>query len=313
MNNSKKLCIVTGSSGFVGSYLVPEIKKITNVVGIDVVPSKHTNFCIDLGNDDLKEIFDEFINYEICIINLAAARFDFGTKPEEYYNKNVLSTENFLRSLKNLNISKFIHISSVASFDGEYIKFKNNLSCDDAYRATKNLQEKRIFKWCKKNSIKNYTIYPSAIFIDISRSDTNIGKLQEISKYLPFIPQINVRKSLTYLPFLTNFIIECLINNKLNNGRYLAIERPVLTVTEIIKFNTKKDLIILKVPFLKFFLYIISYILYLVGGLGRLDLKLTPNRVNKIFTDTSYEQIKDIDFLSYNDLNSKDQKKITHT
>lgn len=312
MQNSKKLCIVTGSSGFVGSNLIPEIKKITNVVGIDIVPSENTDLCIDLEKDDLKEIFDEFVDYEICIINLAAARFDFGTKPEEYYNKNVTSTENLLNSLNNLNISKFIHISSVASFDGEHIKFKNHLSCDDAYRATKNLQEKRIFNWCQKNSVKNYTIYPSAIFIDISRSDTNIGKLQKASKYLPFIPQINVKKSLTYLPFLTNFIIEC-FKNKIDNGKYLAIERPVLTVTEIIKLNTKIDLFVLKVPFLKFFLYSIAYILYLIGGFGKLDLKLTPNRVNKIFTDTSYEEIKDIDFLSYNDLNCKDHKNIFHT
>jgi hypothetical protein len=203
-------------------------------------------------------------------------------------------------------------MSSVASFDGELIQYDENLSCDDAYRVTKNLQEKIISNWCEKKRIKKFIIYPSAIFLKTSRSDTNIGKLQKLSKNIPFVPYINVKKSLTFLPFLSNFVIKCL-EEEMPQGRYLAVERPVLCVTEIIKFNIKKNLIVIKVPFLKQILYSLAVFLYVVGGFGRIDLKLTPNRVMKIFRDTSYNEINSIDSIdstSYNQFNNMELAKI---
>ena len=309
MLDRAKICIVTGSSGFVASNLIPELKKIINVIGIDITNSSYTDYCIDIGDNDLEGILQNYSDHNITIINLAAARFDFGSEPDDYYYKNVQSTELFLKCIDKYNISKFIHMSSVASFDGKHLEYSKKLSCDDAYRVTKNLQENIIINWCTKNNIKHFIIYPSAIFLNKHRSDTNIGKLQNISKYLPFIPNIDVKKSLTFLPFLTNFVIQC-INDRLSDGKYLTIERPVKTVTEILRLNIKRKLIVVKIPFLKYILFLISYTLYIFGGFGKIDMKLTPNRVVKIFKNTSYDNIKSIDTHTYNKINSTDIAKI---
>ena len=93
--------------------------------------------------------------------------------------------------------------------DGKNISYSDNLNCDDAYRATKYIQETLIENWCDINNIELTILYPSAIFSNDIRSDTNIGKLQSISQYIPFIPKIDNFKSLTYLlNFLNLFLIQ---------------------------------------------------------------------------------------------------------
>lgn len=62
--------------------------------------------------------------------------------------------------------------------------------------------------WCDINNIELTILYPSAIFSNDIRSDTNIGKLQSISQYIPFIPKIDNFKSLTYLPKFSQFIFD---------------------------------------------------------------------------------------------------------
>ena len=42
----------------------------------------------------------------------------------------------------------------------------------------------------------------------------------------------------------------------------------------------------------------------------KIDFKLTPNRVVKIFKNTSYDHIKNIDTHTYNKINSTDIAKI---
>ncbi len=299
---TKKLILVTGSSGYVGTNLVKALRRKNFVIGVDLQESPNTDYICDIGSQKLFDILDQIKFTELIIINLAAARFDFGATASEYFNKNVSASQKFLKNLNSFNIKRFIHISSVASIDGESISYSKSLNCDDAYRVTKFLQEKEIISWCKENDVDYNSLLPSAIFSSNERSDTNIGKLQTFLRFLPFIPEINTRKSLTYMENLIDFI-EKSIHGKFISGRYMTIEKPVLSVTQIIGLLSKRKLIILNIPFLKIFLNIASYILFVLGGFGRIDLKLTPNRVEKIFKETSYENedYEDINVTSYSE------------
>ena len=46
---------------------------------------------------------------------------------------------------------------------------------------------------------------------------------------------------------------------------------------------------------------IFANFLHILGGFGKIDLKLTPNRVVKLFSDTSYRDLddKDVDAEAY--------------
>lgn len=294
--------IITGSSGYVASDLIPKLKKKIKIVGVDQLPSKFTDLLTNIGSEDLSNQLEKFVDEEIIIVNLAAARFDFGANAKDYYNFNVRSHENFIKASKNLNIKKFIHVSSVAAIDGAKIPYSENLNCDDAYRATKFLQEQLINKWCAERNIELITLYPSAIFSDDPRSDTNIGKLQSLSRFIPFIPIINVKKSLTYLPNFSKFILDCIFD-KIPYGKYLTIEKPLLTVSEMSQLISGRNLKLVNIPFLYFILKMTSNLLYILGFFGKIDLKLTPNRVIKLYSDTSYKNIDpdNIDIETYID------------
>jgi len=276
------------------------LKKSYQVIGIDRNLGKNTDIVCDVSSNNFLDKLNNFKNKEIIVINLAAARFDFGATPQEYFETNVRSQKTFLENLAKFKIIKFIHMSSVASIDGRGIKFTNELSCDDSYRATKYLQEKLITDWCLKQNIDLSVLYPSAIFSMNKRSDTNIGKLQSLTRYLPFIPFIDVKKSVTFLPSLCRFI-EMIILNEVKSGKYLSIEKPVLSVTDMILILSSKKIKIVNIPFLKSLLMLISKFLYFLGGFGRIDMKLTPNRVEKLFSDTSYEKkcYKSLDIITY--------------
>jgi len=296
--------LITGSSGYVASDLVPRLKKEANVFGVDKLFSKHTDLEVGIESCKFKNCTDQFGDEEVIVINLAAARFDFGASAMDYYKLNVDCHKNFIQALSNLNVQKFIHVSSVAALDGRSIPYSEKLNCDDAYRATKYLQEVMIQKWCNKHNVELITLYPSAIFSDDPRSDTNIGKLQSISKFIPFIPKIEVIKSLTYLPFFSQFIIDS-VNSKIPSGKYLSIDKPSLTVSKMIQVISGRSIKLIHIPFFSAVLKIIANFLYVFGFFGRIDLKLTPNRVVKLYSDTSYSHVnsEDVDIETYTSRN----------
>ena len=47
--------------------------------------------------------------------------------------------------------------------------------------------------------------------------------------------------------------------------------------------------------------------LFAVGGFGKVDMKLTPNRVTKLFSDTAYTDLNDVqvDLITYSSINKE--------
>lgn len=300
MNN----ILITGSSGFVGKSLVPKLRTSNKIIGIDKVASDSTDLISDIAEINLNHVF---INEQFSIIHLAAAKDDFKIPPEHYFINNVTSTCKFLKKLDPKRILYFLHYSSVAAFDGKSIQFSRGLNCDDAYRVTKFKQDLLVTEWCETNNIPYSIVHPSAIFDRMDNFNSNIGRLRIYSKFIPFIPRIDVLKSLTYLPILVDFT-EYLVAKK-RTGAFLVINKPVLSVTEIISCAVDSKKLILKIPFLKYLLFLSSYILIFIT-LGFVDVKLTPNRIKKLFKDTSYLDYCEVDNTSYGEFNSVNLKSL---
>jgi hypothetical protein len=292
-----KNIIITGSSGFVASHLVPLLHRSGyTTYGIDRVPGPYTNLVQNIGS--LGEHSGKpFGSAKFSLINLAATRFDYGITTERYLEENLLEHQRLFEALDPRLVDYVVHISSVAAIDGAKIPFSEKLNCDDAYRSTKHMQSKHVDQWCSKHSIPLATLCPSAIYDSSNRFDTNIGVLKRVARRLPFIPKINVKKSLTDLTVFSSFIESILCEQKV--GHYLTIDWPVLTVTEIIEkeIPTKKSIFYL--PGLKRMLWAISHPIKWIGILIGRDLKLYPSRVKKLFSDTSYENAEGFDVTTY--------------
>ena len=261
-----------------------------------MVSDAYANIVSDIAADDLRDKLSSDEDY--VVIHCAAARFDYGISANVYFEENVSKTEAFLKTLATLNISQFIHVSSVAAIDGEAIDYDEGLDCDNAYRATKYLQQCEVIDWCRENKVPWDVVMPSAIYDDVPRSDTNIGKLQRITRFFPVLPKIEVKKSLTYLPKLCAFIEQRI--GAPSGSCFLTIEKPVRTVTQIMRDQAGRKIWSIPVPGLKFGLFLLSWVSLGSAVLLRRGPVLTPSRVTKLFSDTSYATHKDdIDFTTY--------------
>jgi nucleoside-diphosphate-sugar epimerase len=290
------MLIVTGSSGYVGSFLLPILKSRFEVMAIDMVPGHHTNIVGDIAADKLLDQLNS--DEEYIVIHCAAARFDYGISASVYFEENVSKTRAFLKTLAGLKVSQLIHVSSVAAIDGEAIDYNDGLDCDNAYRVTKYLQQCEVIDWCRRNKVPWDVVMPSAIYDDAPRSDTNIGKLQTITRFFPVLPKIEVKKSLTYLPKFCAFIEQRI--GAPSGSFFLTIEKPVGTVTEIMRDQAGRKIWSIHVPGLKFGLFLLSWLLLGLAALLRREPMLTPSRVTKLFSDTSYTTHDgDIDRTTY--------------
>lgn len=111
--------LITGSSGFIGSYLSSRLlRNGYKVTGLDNrAPAK-------------KDILSEFILGDIlsledieraargvdAIVHLAAKHHDFGISKDEFFNVNVKGIDNILKCATVAGIKKFIFYSSVAVY-----------------------------------------------------------------------------------------------------------------------------------------------------------------------------------------------------
>ena len=288
--------IITGSSGYVGSFLLPLLKRRFDVTAIDMVQGEYTDVVSDIAADNLRDKLSS--DQDFVVIHCAAARFDYGISANVYFDENVSKTRAFLKTLAGLKVSQLIHVSSVAAIDGEAIDYNDGLDCDNAYRATKYLQQCEVIDWCRRNKVPWDVVMPSAIYDDAPRSDTNIGKLQTITRFFPVLPKIEVKKSLTYLPKLCAFIEHRI--GAPSGSCFLTIEKPVGTVTQIMRDQAGRKIWSIHVPGLKFGLFLLSLLLLGLAALLRREPMLTPSRVTKLFSDTSYATHNgDIDRTTY--------------
>ena len=288
--------LVTGSSGYVGSFLIPLLKKRFSVTAIDIAQGEYTDIVSDISADDLCRKLSSEEDY--IVIHCAAARFDYGISANIYYEENVCKTKVFLNSLTALNVVQFIHVSSVAAIDGEVIDYNDDLNCDNAYRATKYLQQCEVIDWCRHNKVPWDVVMPSAIYDNTPRSDTNIGKLQTITRFFPVLPKIEVKKSLTYLPKFCAFIERRI--DAPSGSCYLTLEKPVQTVTQIMHDQAGRKLWAIYVPGFKLGLFLLSWVSLVFAIMLRREPILTPSRVTKLFSDTSYATYDgDIDRTTY--------------
>jgi len=117
-SHSKKV-LITGVNGFTGRYLAAELRaRGFDVTGTARVPTDDSTIPLDVTNKNqisnvLKAVRPEFV------FHLAAISFVAHSDPLEFYNVNVLGTENLLQAISesDLNIKKVL-ISSSANIYG---------------------------------------------------------------------------------------------------------------------------------------------------------------------------------------------------
>ena len=162
-NHSKKIYLITGAAGFIGSSLCLKLADNNKVIGIDNLSKDH-NYFIKIKRYKLvkKNIFKFYkldindenkLNFIIksfkpdCIVHLAASAGvrDSIDNPKKFITNNILGFFNVIDVAKKNNVKKFIYASSSSVYGlNQKIPFKESLKLNFApniYATTKQSNE----------------------------------------------------------------------------------------------------------------------------------------------------------------------------
>ena len=126
---NKKIAIVTGGAGFIGSHMVDLlIKKKFKVIVIDDLSGGHIKNLVDHKKNKNFKLIKKDIN-QLVLKDLKISKADyiynFAGKgdivpsienPEKYINTNVFGTLKILQIARNLKVKKFIYAASSSCY-----------------------------------------------------------------------------------------------------------------------------------------------------------------------------------------------------
>jgi nucleoside-diphosphate-sugar epimerase len=283
--------LVTGGSGFIGTYLVELLLKNGHSVKIfDKNPSKLYPDLVIQGDVRDTQLLSNTCKGIDIIYNLAAEHADNVTPSNLYDEVNVGGAINVVTAAKKHNIKKIIFISSVAIYGLN--KRESDETCIpdpfNAYGHSKLNAEKVLIKWAeedKKNSL--VILRPSVIFGEGNRgnvynliSQINNGKFIMVGKG-------NNKKSMGYVANISQFLIQQL-SAKTGVNIYNFADKPDLTSKEIIDIIYNELGKVNKFPSIPYFIGLMGgYFFDLLSKITGKTFPISSIRIIKFTSETS--------------------------
>lgn len=152
---NKKICLITGGAGFIGSNLVEKlVKKNFKVFVLDNLTTGHLKNIKNVKNKIvfIKSDIDSFrklkkIDYVFHLAASVSVQESFKNK-KRYFENNVYKTISFFNNLKKISIKKFIYIASASCYGSNQKIIDENSSINplSPYAESKWIAEQILFK-----------------------------------------------------------------------------------------------------------------------------------------------------------------------
>ena len=264
--------LLTGSSGFIGSYF---INNYSNKYNIKI---------FSFFKNDFKKLTLDNVNN---IIHLSALVHQMGGASKDEYEKvNVIQTLKLAKKAKKSGLKHFVFMSTVKVYGEETNnKYTENSICtpEDEYGKSKLNAEIELLKLeddnFKISIIRTPIVYGYGV-------KANIMNLINLVSKIPILPfgKIENKRSMVYIGNLCNLIDEIIVQKR--SGIFLASDdEPLSTTTliELISKNLDKKVYLLKIPFFESLLKIIklSFHKRLYGSL-EVDNSITKEKLNLV-------------------------------
>ena len=286
---TKKIVLITGASGFIGTALISRLMGNYQIIGIDKVLHKDRNdkvlwYKVDISNkralnEVFREIKERFYGNIDYIFHLAAYYDMSNRKNSQYHETNVNGTRYLLDNLINFNVSNFIFTSSTAAIKpirgNEKLNEESALSSALHYGKSKIMGERIILEYKDK---MNVTIFRLS------------GVYSDDCKLLPLANQIALiwRKDFGYRLFpgkgegglsyvhindvLDVFEKTIFMSKEITSGLiFILSEDDYVSNNELYDlifceiYGERSNLIHMSKWFVWFFVYIMNYIYFLSG------------------------------------------------
>lgn len=287
--------LIIGGSGFVGSRLISDFKNV-DFINLDKNPSpQHPNIS-KIGNicnkNDLT--FDKRIE---TVVLLAAEHKDNVYPKSLYYDVNVEGTNNVLNAMDAAGINNLIFTSSVAVYGLNKNNPSENHQFDpfNDYGKSKLEAEFVIKKWFNKDPHnKSVTIIrPTVIFGERNRGNVYNLLKQIYSKKFVMIGKGLNKKSMAYVGNVSSFIYNRIHNKELGLNIYNYVDKPDLTMNDLLSIVEKKlNFKLLKISLPMWLGIYLGYIIDLIAFVLNKKYSISSVRIKKFCATTQFDSKK---------------------
>jgi len=288
--------LVTGSEGFVGKELVANLIAAGHEIdGID--RAKAVNPSYKLHRIDLKnEILLDPASYDV-VVHCAAAKGDWDISDEEFYEDNVIATENLLNYVRKCDVKKIIHFSTVAIYSRDVTDGSEStkIEPDSVYGQTKLDSEILIRKYAEESGIPTVVLRPSVIYGRDNYANM-FNLIQQLNRSLPFqINPVGITKSHVSVRNVVDVVLRFSDPSYSVNGLeiYNLTERPYYDLNNMIRIIC--DELGVKPPRVNLPIWLVAIpfgILEFFGKLLKKDTGFTLDRLRKFSSSTHYTSEK---------------------
>jgi len=288
--------LITGSEGFVGQEIVKYYLEMGHkVLGIDRI--KKCEIFYDFLQLDLRrQIALPATSYDV-VIHCAAAKGDWDISDKEFYEDNVVVTENLLEYFRKCEIKKLIHFSTVAIYsrDSSDGSERTRIEPDSVYGQTKLDSEILIRKYAEESRIPTVVLRPSVIYGRNNYANM-FNLIQQLNRALPFqINPVGITKSHVSVHNVVDVVLRFSNPSYSVNGLeiYNLTERPYYNLNNMISIIC--DELEVKPPKVNLPIWLVTVpfgILEFFGKLLKKDTGFTLDRLRKFSSSTHYTSEK---------------------
>lgn len=271
----KKL-LITGSSGFVGSYFINKYKEKYEIKSFSFLKN-------DLNSLDCSSI-DAVFHLSALVHQMG------GASAYEYERVNVTQTLELAKKAKESGVGQFVFMSTVKVYGEETdAKYSENSEChpEDEYGKSKLKAELELARLEDENFKISIIRTPIIYGYGVKANIKSLVKLVDKISILPF-GKIENRRSMVYIGNLCHLVDE-VIRFRVKHGMtecniFLASDDEPLSTTKLIELiakNLDKKIYLIKVPFFETLLKMLkpSFHKRLYGSL-EVDNTLTKEKLN---------------------------------
>ena len=262
--------LITGSSGFVGSYFINKYKDKYEIKTFSFLKN-------DINTLDCTSI-DAVFHLSALVHQMG------GASSEEYERVNVIQTLQLAKKAKESGVKYFIFMSTVKVYGEETSnKYSENTHCnpEDDYGKSKLKAEKLLLELeshdFKVSIIRTPIVYGYGV-------KANIKNLMNLVYKVPVLPfgGIPNKRSMVYIGNLCHLVDEVIIQQKA--GVFLASDDEPLSTSKLIELiakNLDKKIYLIKMPFFESLLKLVkpSFHKRLYGSL-EVDNTITKEKLN---------------------------------
>ena len=243
--------LVTGATGFIGTYLVDALTKTGREVTCCIRKTSDTSKLEPLG---VKLVYGDLLDKDSlkknlkgmdCIFHLGGEVYC--SNPDAYYDTNIKSTRNILDASLENKVGKIIFFSSIAAMGPKYnrnqrLKEEDNCHPVSPYGISKYMCEQLLCKFVQEFKLPVVIVRPPVVYgPGVNSSSRVLELIRNIKKGIVLIPgDGNNRISLCYVENLIKGTLLAEKRADISAKKYILTDSRSYTYNEIISAVTKE-------------------------------------------------------------------------